>query len=258
MIFNTLVTTTAAIAALASSVSAVIAPSYPSPGTVWTAGKEYTITWKDDGQKPDLQTAWTNFKIDFMTGDNLNQTVLTNVASGLDATKISSYKWTAPQVDPYSAVYFFMFTNDKGDSAWTTRFGIVAKDGDSLVPESEKTQPDGSDIPWGNGQLAGDASSSNNASDAASSSAAPASSSVAAASSSAAPASSSAASAASESASSSPSASSGASESSSSKDDKTAAQKDDATNDESGVAALRAPVVQAGLFILAAAAYTLA
>ncbi|KAJ8658127.1 hypothetical protein O0I10_006134 [Lichtheimia ornata] len=255
MIFNTLVTTTAAIAALASSVSAVIAPSYPSPGTVWTAGKEYTITWKDDGQKPDLATAWTNFKIDFMTGDNLNQTVLTNVASDLDATKISSYKWTAPQVDPYSAVYFFMFTNDKGDSAWTTRFGIVAKDGDSLVPESEKTQPDGSDIPWGNGQLAGDASSSNNSSDAASSSAAPASSSVAA-SSSAAPASSSAAS---ESASS--SSSSGATESSSSSssnDDKTAAQKDDATNDESGVAALRAPVVQAGLFVLAAAAYTLA
>ena len=32
---------------------------------------------------------------------------------------------------------------DKGESAWTTRFGIVAKDGDSLVPEAEKTQPDG-------------------------------------------------------------------------------------------------------------------
>ncbi|CDS07946.1 hypothetical protein LRAMOSA01895 [Lichtheimia ramosa] len=250
MIFKSLITTTAAIAALASSVSAVIAPTYPSPGTVWTAGKEYTITWKDDGQKPDLATAWTNFKIDFMTGDNLNQTVLTNVASGLDATKISSYKWTAPQVDPYSAVYFFMFSNDKGDSAWTTRFGIVAKDGDSLVPESEKTQPDGSDIPWGNGQLAGGASSSNNTSDAASSSAAPASSSVAA-SSSAAPASSSAAS---ESASSS---SSGATESSSSSD-KTASQKNDASKDESGVAALHAPVVQAGLFVLAAAAYTLA
>lgn len=48
MIFKSLITTTAAIAALASSVSAVIAPTYPSPGTVWTAGKEYTITWSMD------------------------------------------------------------------------------------------------------------------------------------------------------------------------------------------------------------------
>ncbi|KAI7880611.1 hypothetical protein K492DRAFT_216544 [Lichtheimia hyalospora FSU 10163] len=238
MIFKSLITTTAAIAALASSVSAVIAPSYPSPGTVWTAGKEYTITWN------------------FMTGDNLNQTVLKNVASNLDATKIESYKWTAPQVDPYSAVYFFMFTNDKGESAWTTRFGIVAKDGDSLVPEAEKTQPDGSNIPWGNGQLAGDGSSSTNSSAAASSSAAPASSD--AASSSAAPASSSAASASDSSASSSSAAAESSTSSSTSNDDKTASQKDDSSNDESGVAAIRAPVVQAGLFVLAAAAYTLA
>lgn len=30
-----------------------------------------------------------------------------------------------------------------GETAWTTRFGIVAKDGDTLVPEPEKTQPTG-------------------------------------------------------------------------------------------------------------------
>ena len=30
-----------------------------------------------------------------------------------------------------------------GETAWTTRFGIVAKDGDTLVPEQEKTQSTG-------------------------------------------------------------------------------------------------------------------
>ncbi|KAI9323671.1 hypothetical protein BX666DRAFT_1889237 [Dichotomocladium elegans] len=142
------------ITALAATVFATMAPSYPDPGTIWTAGKSYSILWADDGTAPSINQSWTSFKIDFMTGSNDNQTFLTNVATGLDGSKISSYTWTAPNVDPYAAVYFFMFTNAAGESAWTTRFGIVAKDGDTLAAEPEKTQPNGQAIPWGNGHLA--------------------------------------------------------------------------------------------------------
>ncbi|KAJ8661545.1 hypothetical protein O0I10_002812 [Lichtheimia ornata] len=130
-----------------------MAPSYPDPGAIWTAGKQYQILWGDDGKSPSVNESWTNFKIDFMTGDNANQTFLTNVAKDLDGSKTTSYTWTAPHVDPYSAIYFFMFTNAAGETAWTTRFGIVAKDGDTLVPEQEKTQSTGEKIPWGNGKL---------------------------------------------------------------------------------------------------------
>ncbi|CDH57083.1 predicted protein [Lichtheimia corymbifera JMRC:FSU:9682] len=141
-----------------------MAPSYPDPGAIWTAGKQYQILWADDGKSPSVNESWTNFKIDFMTGDNANQTFLTNVAKGLDGSKTTSFTWTAPHVDPYSAIYFFMFTNAAGETAWTTRFGIVAKDGDTLVPEQEKTQSTGEKIPWGNGKLIDNANTATNAS----------------------------------------------------------------------------------------------
>ncbi|CDS05774.1 hypothetical protein LRAMOSA08302 [Lichtheimia ramosa] len=149
---------------ITSGAIATMAPSYPDPGAIWTAGKQYQILWVDDGTSPSVNESWTNFKIDFMTGDNTNQKFLTNVANGLDGSKSTSYTWTAPHVDPYSAVYFFMFTNAAGESAWTTRFGIVAKDGDTLVPEPEKTQPTGEKIPWGNGKLIDNANTAVNAS----------------------------------------------------------------------------------------------
>ncbi|KAI8138160.1 hypothetical protein BJV82DRAFT_301409 [Fennellomyces sp. T-0311] len=170
MIFKTLISTSAAIMAFASGIAATMAPNYPQPGTVWTAGKQYTITWADDGNSPSANESWTNFKIDFMTGDNINMVHLTNVASGLDASAISSYTWTAPQVDPYSAIYFLQFTN--GEAAWTTRFAIVAQDGDTPAKEPESTQPSGDAIPWGVGKLASGAAAPAASSPAASSPAA--------------------------------------------------------------------------------------
>ncbi len=44
-----------------------------------------------------------------MSGSNDNMTRVTTVASGLDGTDSSRspYTWTCPEVDPYSAVYFY-------------------------------------------------------------------------------------------------------------------------------------------------------
>ncbi|KAI8137889.1 hypothetical protein BJV82DRAFT_674332 [Fennellomyces sp. T-0311] len=132
--------------------SASLAPSYPEPGTVWTVGKDYEIKWEEDGTKPSMAVGWKNFKIDLMTGDNMDQIFLTNVASNLSADGAQSFRWKVPDVAPYSPIYFFMFTNDKGENAWTTRFAIVGEDGNQEFPDNH-IQPSGEKIPWGIGKL---------------------------------------------------------------------------------------------------------
>ncbi|OAD08659.1 hypothetical protein MUCCIDRAFT_105626 [Mucor lusitanicus CBS 277.49] len=102
-----------------------------------------------------MEKAWNKFKIDFMTGDNNSQKFLKNVARDLDARTVKSFNWTAPEVEPHAAVYFLMFTNEKGQNAWTTRFGIAGPDGKLVKPENA-VQPDGAKIPWGVGKLVGE------------------------------------------------------------------------------------------------------
>ncbi|OZJ06363.1 hypothetical protein BZG36_00759 [Bifiguratus adelaidae] len=148
------------ILALAGGALAGVAPTYPSPGTTWTPGQQYQITWTNDNTSPSTATGWTKFSIDFMTGDNDQQVTLENVAQGINGVTTSSYTWTAPQVDPPSAIYFFMFTSDTGAyHSWTTRFTITAADG-STVPPTNATQPNGQAIPWGIGKLSAATASS--------------------------------------------------------------------------------------------------
>ncbi|KAI8390218.1 hypothetical protein BD560DRAFT_361963 [Blakeslea trispora] len=141
-----------ALSLFCSLVCADMAPSYPEPGTIWTTGQEYKIVWFDDRQQPHMKKTWTNFAIDFMTGDNANQKFLQNVAKGLNAMNTTSFKWTAPKVEPYAPIYFFRFTNDKGDVNWTTRFGIADPEGQMEKPAYSK-QPNGDEIPWGIGKI---------------------------------------------------------------------------------------------------------
>ncbi|KAI7898184.1 uncharacterized protein BX663DRAFT_269628 [Cokeromyces recurvatus] len=135
-----------------SYVFANMAPSYPEPGTVWKSGNSYEITWVNDKHSPSIAKAWKDFRIDFMTGDNMNQKFLINVAKNLDGTKIKSFNWTVPEVEPHAAIYFFKFSNGKGQDAWTTRFAITGQDGKLFRPQ-KSTQPDGAKIPWGIGKL---------------------------------------------------------------------------------------------------------
>ena len=46
---------------------------------------------------------------DLMSGSNLNTSLVTNVANTLDGTNksLTPYSWTCPEVDPYSAIYFY-------------------------------------------------------------------------------------------------------------------------------------------------------
>ncbi|EIE87652.1 hypothetical protein RO3G_12363 [Rhizopus delemar RA 99-880] len=132
-------------AALAATIAdAAIAPSYPQPGTIQVEGQSYDITWN------------------FMTGSNTQQTVLKTIATDVPANRLK-YPFVAPAVDPYSAIYFFMFTGSNGDQEWTTRFGIVPNANTNLTTEPQSTQPDGQAIPWGNGTLASNSTTNSTA-----------------------------------------------------------------------------------------------
>lgn len=47
--------------------------------------------------------------IDLMAGPNSENQLVTNVVSGLDGTddSLTPFKWTCPNVDPNSAIYFY-------------------------------------------------------------------------------------------------------------------------------------------------------
>ncbi|KAG1448975.1 hypothetical protein G6F46_011021 [Rhizopus delemar] len=145
-------------AALAATIAdAAIAPSYPQPGTIQVEGQSYDITWTFDGKD-----ANQTYQIDFMTGSNTQQTVLKTIATDVPANRLK-YPFVAPAVDPYSAIYFFMFTGSNGDQEWTTRFGIVPNANTNLTTEPQSTQPDGQAIPWGNGTLASNSTTNSTA-----------------------------------------------------------------------------------------------
>ncbi|KAJ3553280.1 hypothetical protein NM688_g3698 [Phlebia brevispora] len=131
-----------------------LTPTAPGPGQTFNAGSECTIEWQADESG-----TWTNVTIDLKSGSNDNQTLVTNVVSGLDGTdsSLTPYTWTCPEVDPYSAIYFYEFTNngDTSTAQWTTRFTIASPTDDSVTPPNS-VQPNGDPIPWGSGHLAGD------------------------------------------------------------------------------------------------------
>ncbi|KAI4526547.1 hypothetical protein K523DRAFT_310826 [Schizophyllum commune Tattone D] len=136
-------------------------PTAPGPGDVFAAGGNCTIQWAAD-----QSGSWNNVTIDLMSGSNNNMSFVANVASGLDGTDASNtpFNWTCPDVDPYSDIYFYQFTNgeDRMDAKWTTRFTISSSSGEVDPPENP-TQPDGSQIPWGVGHVSNSTSQASNA-----------------------------------------------------------------------------------------------
>ena len=104
-----------------SLVHADLTPTAPGPGQTFTAGKNCTIMWNVDESG-----SWKNTTIgkissqflrlhsekkfvDLMSGSNTNMSLVRNVVSGLDGTdpSLTPYNWICPEVDPYSAIYFY-------------------------------------------------------------------------------------------------------------------------------------------------------
>ncbi|TKY90927.1 hypothetical protein EX895_000925 [Sporisorium graminicola] len=139
-----------------SSSSASTAPSPLTPSTT-AEGSPLLIQWDQATSQ-----AWKSMEIKLMTGSNQNMTELYTVAAGVDGTSSGAGKllWTAPNVSPNSAIYFFQFTHGGEDPTWTTRFAIADTTGAVTSPPYAK-QPEGPAIPWGLGKIVSAASSSN-------------------------------------------------------------------------------------------------
>ncbi|CAD6886323.1 unnamed protein product [Tilletia laevis] len=135
--------------------AATFTPTAPGPGDVYKVDTPIPIQWQPDTSG---SSKWKSTTIRLMTGANLNMSQLTvvGVIDGTDAST-TSLSWTAPAVDPYSAIYFFQFDHG-GDSQlepqWTTRFSIADADGQTTTPPNAN-QPGSKDgIAWGVGRLA--------------------------------------------------------------------------------------------------------
>lgn len=150
MISATLLLSTLALSAL---VNADVEPTEPGPNTVFKQGQTCRTVWNGDADGK-----WGNMAIELMTGSDLQMVHLTTVAENLDGNKDGQFEFECPEVDPYSAIYFFQYSAPEADGKqWATRFTITDKDSKS-VPPPEDTQPNGKKIGWGIGKLV-DASS---------------------------------------------------------------------------------------------------
>ncbi|GAA5891943.1 hypothetical protein JCM8208_002946 [Rhodotorula glutinis] len=185
-----LATATTALVALsfaAQLARADVVPTAPGPGEVFRVGEKCDVEWNLD-----TTGNWTDFSITLMTGSNFAMVPVQTVATGLDGTSgAQTIDYTCPNVSPNSAIYFYQFSQEGADTAWTTRFTIAAADGSTTKP-TEST----AGIAWGTGSLVsagGSASSAAASGSAAASSAAGRASSAASSASSAVVASSSAA-----------------------------------------------------------------
>ncbi|KAH8113281.1 hypothetical protein DFH11DRAFT_1856924 [Phellopilus nigrolimitatus] len=137
---------------------AQLKPTAPGPNETFTAGSPCGVAWT-----PDSTGTWTNVTIDLMSGSNSNMSLVTNVATALDGTNksLTPYSWTCPDVDPYSTIYFYQFTNgaDTSTRTWTMRFTISSLSNETNPPENSQ-QPNGDPVPWGIGHLSSKAESS--------------------------------------------------------------------------------------------------
>lgn len=153
MLYNSILS----IAALALSATA-FEVSAPGPGQVFQVGTPIEIQWTVDATKDTAK--WGKCQIDLMTGPNQNQVNLGPVATNFDCTTAASLQYTAPAVNPYSAIYFFMFT-PKGaaakasDTQWTTRFAISDPSGQTTPPANANSPGTTDGIAWGTGALGG-------------------------------------------------------------------------------------------------------
>ncbi|PWN46258.1 hypothetical protein IE81DRAFT_276293, partial [Ceraceosorus guamensis] len=123
-------------------------PSSPGPNDVFKAGDQCTTQWS-----PASGNKWKKMTISLMTGTNQHMTKLEDIATNIDGTTQTSFSWTCPEVEPYSAIYFYQFTDSDGaNPTWCTRFTIASADGSTVPPPNDK-QPEGDSIPWGEGKL---------------------------------------------------------------------------------------------------------
>ncbi|KAF9001561.1 hypothetical protein BDQ17DRAFT_625334 [Cyathus striatus] len=128
----------------------IVTPTGPGSSDVFKAGSTCLTTWKGDTDSP---SPWKTMDIELMSGDNFNMVHVTTVATNQDGSADGQFSFPCPEVDPFSAIYFFQYsTTAVSNKTWTTRFTIASDSGDTTPPANSK-QTNGDPIPWGVGKL---------------------------------------------------------------------------------------------------------
>ncbi|CAG8604192.1 11353_t:CDS:2 [Ambispora leptoticha] len=123
-------TTLLLLIALTIRIDASPAPGPPDGGTVWNSGDQVTIAWTENKVSP-LISDMSGINVQLMTGGDLSQVPLADIATGL-STNTTSVSWTVPSLSslgyPAGKIYFIMFSDSaKAGSgvSWSTRFTIL-------------------------------------------------------------------------------------------------------------------------------------
>lgn len=96
----------AILASLTSYALATLFITSPTASTTFTGGKNATIKWQDSPDKPSL-SEWGFVKVSIYTGNALQQTLLQEIASSVDASKINTIAFTPdPNIGPNGNSYF--------------------------------------------------------------------------------------------------------------------------------------------------------
>lgn len=128
---STIIVSSLAVVLAATSALANFYPTYPIGDTVWPAGTEQTIAWKDNGNAPSINDI-SSFKLELQTGTDANQRTLAVIGTDLKGSA-GSVKYTIPaNIGPSGKVYFLRFTPNTGGTdsiVWTTRFTLTGGTG---------------------------------------------------------------------------------------------------------------------------------
>lgn len=166
--FKNLALTTLLVILSSLVAHAEVNPTEPGPGDVFRAGQMCHASWVGDEES---KTEWKDMDIELMTGSNNDMIHLLSksdsaigslwdvdfaqaVATEQDGSVAGKVDFTCPEVNPYSAIYFYQFSSPHSTAkAWTTRFTIASPSGD-VVPPTNQTQPGSNEkIPWGTGSV---------------------------------------------------------------------------------------------------------
>jgi len=94
---------------LAVSAFATVFITEPTGSTTWQAGSQVTISWKDDGTAPTLQT-WGASMVSIYTGNAQQQALLQLIVPSVNVASTGTIIFTPnPQIGPDADEYFIRF-----------------------------------------------------------------------------------------------------------------------------------------------------
>jgi len=115
-----------ALAAFAPSALATVYTTAPIGTTSWPAGQQATISWKDDGTTPSLQSFGPS-KVSIYVGNAQQQTMLQSITNSVDVSTTSSIVFTPDgTVGPNGADYFIRFESLSLKDATSPQYPALA------------------------------------------------------------------------------------------------------------------------------------